>query len=202
MKKIDIFNLSTYLRRTGDNKLARVGHVNYALEEIEKINKTKSPSGVELTAGFTSALTNVKKLDKSFIIGPSRYDVYSFQSWMVLTGSAAYVEYMGLINISTGPMLVTKQSTNIVANDTSGLGGFTNMAISNNSTLGEFDNTGTTIVLDFAYINQDNGLTGVDDNYMFLILGTNVPLSTVDVEVYVDIEFAVEQGAAVEFINL
>jgi len=198
MKKIDIFNLSKYLRRTGDNKLARVGHVNYALEEIEKIK----PSGVELTAGITSALTNVTKLDKSFIIGPSSYDVYSFQSWMVLTGAAAYVEYMGLINVSTGPMLVTKQSTNIAANDALGLGGFTNMAISNNSTLGEFDNTSTTSILDFAYINQDNGLTGVDDNYMFLILGTGIPFSTVDVEVYVDIEFAVEQGAAVEFINL
>ena len=197
MKKIDILNLSKYLKRTGDNKLARVGHVNYALEEIEKIK----PSGVELTAGFTSALTNVTKLDKSFIIGPSRYDVYSFQSWMVLTGTAAYVEYMGLINVSTGPMLVTKQSTNIAANDALGLGGFTNMAISNNSTLGEFDNTSTTSVLDFAYINQDNGLTGVDDNYMFLILGTSA-MATVDVEVYVDIEFAVEQGATVEFINL
>jgi len=198
MKKIDILNLSKYLKRTGDNKLARVGHVNYALEEIEKIK----PSGVELTAGFTSALTNVTKLDKSFIIGPSRYDVYSFQSWMLLTGTAAYAEYMGLINVSTGPMLVTKQSTNIAANDALGLGGFTNMAISNNSTLGEFDNTSTTSILDFAYINQDNGLTGVDDNYMFLILGTSAPLTTVDVEVYVDIEFAVEQGAAVEFINL
>ena len=198
MKKIDIFNLSKYLRRTGDNKLARVGHVNYALEEIEKIK----PSGVELTAGITSALTNVTKLDKSFIIGPSSYDVYSFQSWMVLTGAAAYAQYMGLINVSTGPMLVTKQSTNIAANDALGLGGFTNMAISNNSTLGEIDNTSITSVLDFAYINQDNGFTGVDDNYMFLILGTSIPLSTVDVEVYVDIEFAVEQGATVEFINL
>ena len=167
--------------------------------EVERVDLYRN---IELTAGFTSALTNVTKLDKSFTIGPSTYDVYSFQSWMVLTGASGYAEYMGLINVSTGPMLVTKQSTNIAANDALGLGGFTNMAISNNSTLGEFDNTSTTSVLDFAYINQDNGLTGVDDNYMFLVLGTNAPLSTVDVEVYVDIEFAVEQGATVEFINL
>lgn len=39
MKKIDIFNLPKYLKRTGDNKLARVGHVNYALEEIEKLKE-------------------------------------------------------------------------------------------------------------------------------------------------------------------
>lgn len=31
MKKIDIFNLSKYLKRTGDNKLARIGHVNHVL---------------------------------------------------------------------------------------------------------------------------------------------------------------------------
>ena len=31
MKKIDIFNLSKYLKRTGDNKLARIGHVNHVI---------------------------------------------------------------------------------------------------------------------------------------------------------------------------
>lgn len=50
MKKIDILNLSKYLRRTGDNKLARVGHVNYALEEIEKLKKQIQ----ELTPSFPS----------------------------------------------------------------------------------------------------------------------------------------------------
>jgi hypothetical protein len=39
MKKIDIFNLSTYLRRTGDNKLARIGHVNALVEEINSLKK-------------------------------------------------------------------------------------------------------------------------------------------------------------------
>lgn len=31
MKKIDIFNLSKYLKNTGDNKLARIGHVNHVI---------------------------------------------------------------------------------------------------------------------------------------------------------------------------
>jgi len=39
MKKIDIFNLSTYLRRTGDNKLARIGHVNALVDEINSLKK-------------------------------------------------------------------------------------------------------------------------------------------------------------------
>ena len=38
MKKIDIFNLSKYLRRTGDNKLARVGHVNYVIEQVNSLD--------------------------------------------------------------------------------------------------------------------------------------------------------------------
>jgi hypothetical protein len=37
MRKIDILNLSKYLRRKGDNKLARVGHVNYALGVTNQI---------------------------------------------------------------------------------------------------------------------------------------------------------------------
>lgn len=67
MKKIDIFNLSTYLRRTGDNKLARVGHVNYALEEIEKLKKQiqeLTPLGEKIplfpTPGFNEGTQSTK----------------------------------------------------------------------------------------------------------------------------------------------
>ena len=34
MKTIDIFNLSKYLRRPGDNKLARIGHVNSVIDTV------------------------------------------------------------------------------------------------------------------------------------------------------------------------
>ena len=163
---------------------------------------SKIKKEIELTAGITSSYANVTKLDKTFVLGLNKYDVYSFQSWMTLTGLPAYMQPMGLINVATGPMVITKQSTNVVASDSFGLGGLTNMAISNNSTLGEIDNTDIVSTLDFAYVNQENGLTGVDDNYMFLIIGSLTPLLTVDVNVYVDIEFTVQQGAAVEFINL
>jgi hypothetical protein len=45
MKTIDIFNLSKYLRRTGDNKLARIGHVNSVIDTVNgKIDAPANPS--------------------------------------------------------------------------------------------------------------------------------------------------------------
>lgn len=51
MKKIDILNLSKYLRRPGDNKLARVGHVNYALGEINQITTNVFANNAAALAG-------------------------------------------------------------------------------------------------------------------------------------------------------
>lgn len=51
MKKIDIFNLSKYLRRTGDNKLARVGHVNYALGVTNEITTNVFANNAAALAG-------------------------------------------------------------------------------------------------------------------------------------------------------
>lgn len=138
--------------------------------------------------------------DKSFTLAGQEYDTYSFKAWTVLTGANTYVVDMGLLNVSKGLMLITKQSTNIAADDTAGIGGFTNGAIANTGTLVE-DNAGSTTALaTLAYINQDNTLTGVDDNYMFLIVA-NTGLITLDAEAYVDFEFVVEKGAEVELIK-
>jgi hypothetical protein len=51
MKKIDILNLSKYLRRTGDNKLARVGHVNYALDVTNQITTNVFANNLAALAG-------------------------------------------------------------------------------------------------------------------------------------------------------
>jgi hypothetical protein len=42
MKKIDILNLSKYLRFPGDNKLARIGHVNSVITDVN--NKIDAPA--------------------------------------------------------------------------------------------------------------------------------------------------------------
>jgi len=39
MKFIDVFNLSKYLKRTGDNQTARIGHVNATVEEINDLKE-------------------------------------------------------------------------------------------------------------------------------------------------------------------
>jgi hypothetical protein len=57
MKKIDILNLAKYLKRKGDNKLARVGHVNYALDAINQITKNVFADNTAALAGGLSVGT-------------------------------------------------------------------------------------------------------------------------------------------------
>lgn len=51
MKKIDIQNLKKYLKFPGDNKLARVGHVNYALAVINQITTNVFADNAAALAG-------------------------------------------------------------------------------------------------------------------------------------------------------
>lgn len=156
----------------------------------------------EILPGATSSTAANLELveNETFVLGGVPYKKYVFHSWMVLSGANAYVQDMGLINVSQGFMLITDQSTNIVADDTAGIGGFTNGAIANGGTLVEDNGTSITQFATLAYVNQDNTLTGVDDNYMYLIL-SNTGLVSLEAEAYVKFEFVVEQAANVEFIQ-
>ena len=144
----------------------------------------------EILPGATSSTAANLELveNETFVLGGVPYKKYVFHSWM------------GLINVSQGFMLITDQSTNIVADDTAGIGGFTNGAIANGGTLVEDNGTSITQFATLAYVNQDNTLTGVDDNYMYLILA-NTGLVSLEAEAYVKFEFVVEQAANVEFIQ-
>jgi hypothetical protein len=157
----------------------------------------------EIVPGATSsAAANLELVEnESFVLGGVPYKKYVFHSWMVLSGSPTYVQDMGLINVSQGFMLITDQSTNIVADDTAGIGGFTNGALANSGTLLEDSALSITIPATLAYVNQDNTLTGQDDNYMYLIVAQTGGVPSVDCEAYVKIEFVVEQAAKVEFIQ-
>ena len=157
----------------------------------------------EILPGATSsAAANLELVEnETFVLGGVAYKKYVFHSWMVLSGANVYVQDMGLINVSQGFMLITDQSTNIVADDTAGVGGFTNGAIANSGTLLEDSGLSTTIPATVAYVNQDNTLTGQDDNYMYLVVAQTGGVPSVDCEAYVKIEFVVEQAANVEFIQ-
>jgi len=75
MKFIDIFNLSKYLKRTGDNQLARIGHVNHALEESEKFTieyvtenvPAPTPVEEELSLYFVGGATPVVILKNTIL---------------------------------------------------------------------------------------------------------------------------------------
>ena len=154
-----------------------------------------------LPGANSSAAANLELVEnETFVLGGVPYKKYVFHSWMVLSGANVYIQDMGLINVSQGFMLITDQSTNIVADDTAGIGGFTNGAIANGGTLVEDNGTSLTQFATLAYVNQDNTLTGVDDNYMYLILA-NTGLVALEAEAYVKVEFVVEQAANVEFIQ-
>jgi len=156
----------------------------------------------EILPGATSSTAANLELveNETFVLGGVPYKKYVFHSWMVLSGANVYIQDMGLINVSQGFMLITDQSTNIVADDTSGIGGFTNGAVANTGTLVEDNGTSLTQFATLAYVNQDNTLTGVDDNYMYFILA-NTGLVALEAEAYVKVEFVVEQAANVEFIQ-
>jgi len=156
----------------------------------------------EMTPGATVPACNLYELkNEGYVLGGVNYKKYCFQSWMVLTGANAYVQSLGLINVSQGFMLITDQTSTISADDTAGVGGFTNGPIANSGTLVEDSNTSVATTATLAYVNQDNGITGVDDNYMYLIVA-NTALGSIDAEAYVKIEFVVEQEAKVELIKL
>ena len=150
------------------------------------------------TPGATATVpVSIEKDDlQTYTLGTTEYDVYKFKGWTVLNGSNIYIVDMGLINVSTGPMLIISNKSNIAADDTAGVGGFTNGAIANTGTLVEDNGTSIAQLATLFYVNQDNTLTGVDDNYMFLV-AANTGLVALEAEAYVDIEFIVEKGATV-----
>ena len=74
MKKIDILNLSTYLKRKGDNQLARIGHVNSVIDNLDnKIDAPESPNdGDALVYNGTTGLWEAQN------ISPITYQVGDF----------------------------------------------------------------------------------------------------------------------------
>tara|TARA_Y100000389_G_C17458104_1_gene519580 strand:+ start:263 stop:886 length:624 start_codon:yes stop_codon:yes gene_type:complete len=188
---------------------------NYLNQPVKRLREALGlVDSNELTPGATETIpSQVKKIeDKSFSIGGQAYDTYSLKAWTVVSGDYAYGLNMGMINVSQGLMLITKDSTNLSADDTaSSTGGWVNgpltsgdgISAGSGSTFVEDDGTSEVILCNGPmYINQDNGISGTDDNYMFLILAALAALPlTFDAEIYVDIEFVVEAGAKVKHIK-
>jgi len=175
-------------------------YLNQPVKRLKEALGLIDKNVLEVTT-FSDMPVSLKKLeDKSFTVGGFEYDTYSFKAWTVLGDANSYAEAMGIINVSDGFMLITKQSSNIAADDTTGppttVGGFTNGAIANSGTLVEDNDTSIVAPATLLYVNQDTTISGVDDNWMFLIASAPT-LTTLDCEVYVDIEFVVDKGVKV-----
>lgn len=186
---------------------------NYINQPVKRLKKALGLIDEnELTPGATQTITSlVKKIeDKSFTRLGTAYDTYSLKAWAVVSGDFAYVLDLGLINVSQGLLLITKDSSTVAADATSSpTGGWVNNPLTSGDGSG---NGGATLVENNAsstvalcdgpmYINQDNSISGTDDNYMYLIAADLGALVTFDAEFYIDVEFVVEAGAKVEHIK-
>lgn len=191
---------SSILKEFASKRTQLWQYLNTSIDSFLRDLGLRSTKEIVPGATSSSAANLYLKENETYVLGGVTYKKYCFQSWIVLDGSNVYVQDMGLINVSQGFMLITSQSTNIAADDTAGIGGFTNGAIANGGTLVEDNSTSITNFATLAYVNQDNTLTGVDDNYLYLIVA-NSGLAALQAEAYVEIEFVVEQEAKVEFIQ-
>jgi hypothetical protein len=97
MKKIDIFNLSTYLKRTGDNKLARVGHVNAVIEEMNGnliyLEQLAQNSGEDLSDFKKITIPLKTQGDGPIEINSENYNYYTLNEENLFFGQ-------GTVNIS------------------------------------------------------------------------------------------------------
>lgn len=149
----------------------------------------------------TEAGTDITKLEDTYDFGGVKYDSYRMRSWTVMTPqNTFFVIPLGIIYVDRGLMYITSNKTNIVANDTNtgagGLGGFINSPTG----VGVFadDSTDVARSISTVYVNQDNALPGlgIEYNGMYII---SYDGAAFEGEVYVDLEFIVEQGAEIEF---
>jgi len=162
--------------------------------------KTEMLAGPDFPTSGTYPVS-LTKLDTSFSLGTTDYDVYNFKAWLILTqtgGVGAYAD-LGMINVSEGFLLPIRNATNISADDTSGAGGWTNTAIANTGSLVEDTAAGSQVIAPtLLYFNQDDGGGPIEDQYLYLAA---FDANDIECEVYVDIDFIAEKGAKVELIR-
>jgi hypothetical protein len=198
MKKIDILNLSKYLRRTGDNKLARVGHVNYVIEELtEEIAEAVTRDYVAET-GLAVASSFNKVNNYNVAVNGNELDVYSLQGFTQLSGSNIYIYPLGYIVSSSPAAGILSNSSNVLANDSflqemiTALGGGALVTDADPLSI----TFGEAIPVSFMGINIDNTITTPDEYYIFLIAADAVPF---ECTVTINLELVSLKDSTVEY---
>ena len=140
----------------------------------------------------------MSKLGTSYLLNGKKYDTYSLKCWLSLTPENTFFgTSIGIIYVSVGDMFVVKNSSNVESVDFNGLGGYTNNPLNLGAMVDDSTNVARNIG-GLLYINQDNSLPGlgVEYNGMYIIAADAANL---EADIYIDIEFIVDEGAEVEF---
>jgi hypothetical protein len=156
------------------------------------------------TTGFdtdcTSTCNQVKNC--TLTIDGTPYDVYKLQGIAIMEDpSNIYVRLLGSITTSSTTLIVTKNSTNVKAFDTTFQD--THTAISTGSLVQDADPLSPTfeevVPVQLMFVNTDNTWT-TPDEYFFYAIGADA--SSFNCRVNVDLEIAVERGSTVTYSTL
>jgi hypothetical protein len=130
-------------------------------------------------------------------IGGIQYDVYRLQGIAIMEDpSSIYVRLLGSITTSSTTLIVTKNSTNVKAFDTTFQD--THTAISTGS-LVQDDTSGLVQPVSLLFVNTDNAIT-TPDEYFFYVIGADTV--NFNCRVNIDLEIAVERGSTVTYSTL
>ena len=154
---------------------------------------------VTFETGSSGQTARVSKLGTSYNVNGKLYDTYSLKCWAGLSPENTFFALpIGIIYVSVGDMFVIKNNSNVESVDFNGIGGYTSNPLNLGAMVDDSTNTSRPIS-GLMYLNQDNALPGlgVEYNGMYIIAADAANL---EADVYVDIEFIVDQGAEVEFI--
>jgi hypothetical protein len=206
MKFIDIFDLSKYLKRTGDNQTARVGHVNYVIKGLtEEIAELTEEIAEAVTRDYVAetgiaAVSGLNKINNyNVTVQGTEFDVYSLQGYTQLSGSNAYVIPIGYITTSSSNVGISSNSSNVLALDSVlqrlvtslGFGALVTDADPLSITFGQV------IPVSFMGINIDNAITTPDEYYIFLLAGDVVPFECDAISI--NLELTAVAGSTVEY---
>jgi len=114
MKKIDIQNFKKYYRNVdGNGTVARVGHVNYVIDGLTE-DLTRD---YVFTTG-TDAVSGLNKINNyNITVQGTKFDIYSLQAYMTLSGSNVYAIPIGYVTTSSLGLNLGSSGSIVLAND-------------------------------------------------------------------------------------
>ena len=156
------------------------------------------------TTGFdTDCTSTCNQINNTTLtIDGTPYDVYKLQGIAIMEDpSNIYVRLLGSITTSSTTLIVTKNSTNVKAFDTTFQD--THTAISTGSLVQDAaplsPTFGEVVPVQLMFVNTDNAITTPDEYFFYLIAANGLSFNC---RVNIDLEIAVERGSTVTYSTL